>query len=244
MSVKFTWDTWYENHADDAGIDINHYFGIKGNNMPDWYKNASLYWYGHKSITEYIAYRFNWIMKGKWPSKTIRGCPAYINLFNNSILLKNPYDFYIETKKDGTWTATNVGHNHLIGMSEHDDIHAPGFMKDDWMILKFNFQLALSPNKNVQFNYLDPTIFNKVDYRVSPGLVRLKKNTAANPNLTLFFPRKDAQYYLPKDSVLGIMQFDKPISGLKRGNLRSKSQARKFLTHSREDHSDFLIEDK
>lgn len=242
--MKLYWDTLEnrENH-----FEFNDYVGTTAKTkQPKWYQNIPYWREGRKSWREVIALDFDKLWGTDASHKTVKGCPAYINFFRQSIALKTPCDMFFKVyqstnadteKKEWYWEYTSDGRSWR--MDSHPDWQGGGLADRDLMI-KMSMNFTFTASEDTQFQYVDPYIANPVHYRVSPGVVRLPKGSSGSINMITFFPKQNQDYWIPAGSTLGYVQFDKVIHSVQRKDLTKEIKRKSYLTFEKGDHSEYL----
>lgn len=234
--MKINWDN---KHNRGGHIEIDDYMSTS---MPEWYKNSTMFVEGAKTLRELVAKKFQDFLDGIGSNKTVRACPAYINFAKQSFALKNAADIFIRitySKDMDDWTYEWRSEDKNISMAQHAAEQFPGF-SDDNMLLKFAFNFCIVPSENTQMSYVDPYIANPVHYRVSPGIIQLKKGVLVGMDMPVFFPKVEEEYWIPAGSTLGYVQFDKKVNGLKHKDLSKEREKKIYKTFVKGDHSDYI----
>lgn len=243
MNLK--WDKIYNK---DHHFEFDDFIGTTAKTkQPKWYQDISFWRGGYKSFRELVAFNFDSVWGNDKSFKTVKGCPAYINFFKQSFALKTPCDIFIKVyqstnadtdKKEWYWEWTTPSSDIII--DDHPEWQIGPRLAEDNIAIKFSWNYVFVADRDTQFQYVDPYIANKVHYRVSPGVVSLKKNSLGAINMVTFFEKKEEEYWIPAGSTLGYVQFDKPIKSFKRADLSKQLNRKNYLTFEKGDHNEYL----
>ena len=114
----------------------------------------------------------DWYKKLRSPSpddhttllESVRTCPAFIDLFKNSFLVRAPQDLFFTFDEDGVcqWNSADTikggvaPFNSVYSFSFKDQM---GDSWDDFHSLKINFEVQLIPDRKMTCVYLDPLYY-------------------------------------------------------------------------------------
>lgn len=202
----------------DNGFDIDLITNLDlYKRKPEWFNTMTTYQHMCKTAKEFIGKHWDILFKKDTSTvKTARACPGLNNFFTQSIPLKFPCQVFIETTKRGEyrWTASE----HFIKVSIHDPAQAPK-LAEKYLILKFELPLYYRVTEDVQISFVDPVLYNEMNYIVSPGIIKMKKGDIQSLNIITFFPLEDAKYVFNPGEVLASMQFSSIIKGIEKKDL-------------------------
>lgn len=245
--MKVEWDT--VGPRDQNHFEFQDYIGTTAKTVqPTWYQKLSYWINDRKSWREVVARDFDDLFKHRGQAvsyKTVKGCPAYINFFKQSFALKTPCDIFMKVYQSKNEEGKINWYYEWSTDGRDWDIteHSPkqlGKIGDDNLAIKFSLNFSFRCDEDTQFQYVDPYIANKVHYRVSPGVVSLKKGSPGQINMVTFFEKKEEEYWIPAGSTLGYVQFDKVIKKFVRGDLTNANKRKKYFTFEKGDHNEYL----
>jgi hypothetical protein len=200
-------------------IDIQ---GIK----PAWYNNLTIYFNGFNKLYDYVKEHGFKGFLGSYPPLTAKVCPSFLHMFKNKIaLVRSPCDMIIETKgRDVFYTSSNTD----LFLEQHPFQQAPG-LADNNLILKFIIPIDIGLSEKDTVVYLDNILHENTPFRPCPGVMSgLSKNNPTRLHIISFLPfHEDKKVYeIKKGTVLGVLLFNKELTGLKKADFEKYSNAR------------------
>ena len=143
---------------------------------------------------------------------TAKGCPAIINVLQNSQLLLAPCDLIITVNDKQEYISGNPGSD-LVTISSHsvDQFHAEGSnIFKGKMNIKFSFPIFIETD-SVPYIFLDPQYHNEHFFTVVNGCVAppFTKGQPLNLNVLLDIPKTGVlkTYTIKKGDVLAYLWF-------------------------------------
>lgn len=185
--------------------------------QPTWFQGITQFIEGCNNKKQLLDTCFDKVM-GYEPGsnlKTAKACPAFINLFRQSIGLKTTADIYISIKED---TAKWVVHDPFWNMNSHTP-NQIGILIDRYWVLKFSSCFTWITSEDTSYQYTDPSIINDVPYRVIPGSIVQPKGKGSQFHMPVLFSREPRDYVIPKGTTIAYLTFDRPIRTVKRTDL-------------------------
>jgi len=212
------------------------------NKKPSWFKELTTYAFNSRNPAG-AAFRFLYYkIKDVQTLKTAKGCPAFINFFNQSIAITTSSDIFLKVYKDsntGAYAFDYIQTDPLLSIESHgpDQI---GAISNRVLVLKFSLPIHWVTDENCQFQYTDPHIYNDVPFKVCPGIIKQDKSTVCYFNMPTFFHKMEAEYHIKAGTVLGYIQFDKPVKSFFRGDLRELSKKELYKKHVKGDNKHLI----
>ena len=203
------------------------------NKQPPWFQRLSVFLFNSNSLKEAAFKLINMGVNQLHTLKTAKGCPAFINLFTQSVAITTAADIFIKVCKDnetGLYTSVSMSTDQTLKVGQHADEQI-GDLGKRVVILKFSLPIAWVTDEDCQFQYTDPHIYNDVPYKVCPGIITQKKGTVSYFNMPVFFHKIDAEYYIKAGTVIGYLQFDKPVKSFFRKDLSELSNKEIYKKH-------------
>lgn len=220
-------------------FDINNY--VKYKEKPTWFSSLTPFLFGAKNFKESMASSWDIMFKGvNSRLHTSRTCPALNVYFSKTLPLKVNDDFLVETYADGNYRWLSGDNN--VEMSSHSEFEAPGYLSQNYIFLKFVFKFYIKTTASCDISYTDPVLYNDVPFKVCPGVIQHKKNSVQKINLITLFPKIDAKYHFPKDTILGCVQFSEKISGLKHKSFNDEIKKHVYEISVRNGNSKYFKE--
>jgi len=154
---------------------------------------------------------------------TVKRCPGIINHLASSILIKSPCDIMIRTnEKNYQWRAPSD----ILDISYHNDNQVGGSLP--YHIIKFMLPMCFKTDSDVQATFIKPIYYKDFGYDLAPG--QIETGSSVNQlNIIALFPKKEAEYFIPADSILAILQFTKRVSKIKLTNLSEEYAKYEYL---------------
>lgn len=217
----------FDDYDESTYIDLDDIAVITSHDKPQWYKEIKPYI--SKYQDEYYENIFA-VAEKDWNSifeekigKTIKVCPGMHSLFRHTLLLKFPQNIFLETNADGEyrWNIpdTNQLGKSVLTVAAHNSKQAVGFA-DNYIILKFCYNMYLKPDEDSNLSFLDPILYNDQPYKVLPGIVELNsKRPGIQLNVITLFPKINKKYIFKKNTVLCMLQSSKTIKGISKEDL-------------------------
>jgi len=158
--------------------------------------------------------------------RTAKSCSGFLNYFKHSIPLKFTCDIMLETYRNGNINYVSYDNSMKINIHSSDQI--TGHLSNDYIIVKFQYNI-LCQVKNNYVSFHTPIVYNSMPYEVCPGIV-IENQMPNTLNVTTLFSKIDKTYYFKADQILGVMQFEKPISKIERvEGLAEKTKRHSYL---------------
>jgi hypothetical protein len=217
---------YYDDNKKASQTKIEEIIDIQGI-KPSWYNNLSVYFNGFNKLYDYVKeHGFKGFLGANYPPLTAKVCPSFLHMFKNRIaLVRSPCDMIIETKeRDVFYTSSN---NDLY-LEQHPFQQAPG-LADNYLILKFIIPIDIGLSEKDDVVYLDNVLHENTPFRPCPGVMPgLSKNNPTRLHIISLLPlHKDRKVYeIKKGAVLGVMLFNKELTGLKKADFKSYSDDR------------------
>ena len=227
-----------------AHFEFEDYIGTTAKTkQPTWFQELTQFVNNCKNKNEFLKEHFSWVLSAGPEAnfKTAKSCPAFINLFKQSLALKTAADIYIKITRDAS------GDFSYFWNTRDDfwmiDSHSPlqsGSISERCVILKFNSAIFWAPSQDTQYQYLDAYMHNEIPYRVFPGSVVQKKNTVSSVNMPVMFPAKEAEYIIEAGTTLGYLYFDKPIKKVERKDMKEEYNRNQHKAYVKQDLKDLM----
>ena len=206
--MKIYYDTPGEN---GIHFDINNY--VKYRHKPEWWTSLTPFLFGAKTFKESMAKSWDLMFKNVNPRlPTSKTCPALNVYFSKTLPLKINDDVLIETTAQGGYRWVSADRN--IQFELHMGPEAPGYLSQNFIFIKFLFEFYITTDKACDISFTDAVLYNDLPYKVCPGIIQHKKKAIQKINLITLFPKVDAKYHFPRDTIVGCVQFSEKITGL------------------------------
>ena len=187
---------------------------------PLWWKNLTPFVRNCKNVESFIEKHEDeyWARPNDGLLATSKKCPAIIKHLSNSVIVKAPCDIRIRTNEDTfQWKVSN---GNQIDIGCHDSDQVDGY---PYHILKFNFPIVIKADQGVTASFVKPIFYDDFGFDVAPGIVDL--SLLNQLNIISLFSKKQANYFIPYNSVIAILQLSKRIKSITRTDL-SKEKAK------------------
>lgn len=227
-------ELWVDNMDRERILDIEDVLVpcAKRAAKPSWWLNLAAWSTGENTIKNIFKRLSIKQMREHKPDimPTAKVCPGFGNLFRRSVILKAPCEMLIETREDGSFDFRSSD-DRLMKIEHHPPQQLAGFLKNDYIVLKFVTPLAITANQKTFGIYVDPIYFNKSDFIVPPGVAEYEKGKSAVAcNCIVLAPKVNRKYTIEKGQVLAMITFDADITAIKhRGDESMKMKRTKFL---------------
>lgn len=143
---------------------------------------------------------------------TARQCPAFINIFKNSFLVKAPQDFAFRVDENDflgwTYIDESTGFN---SVSSHHLESQLGSEWEDWLSVKIDFCAVLIPEKPMSCIFLDPMYHhNRSPFTTLSGAVTLYPDLYSTININMMIRKDEIRgkiISVPKGTPLAYLYF-------------------------------------
>jgi len=194
---------------------VNSIIVPTNNSLPNWWKTQKTNLFNKvDKIDNYVD------SKGGYGLNT-NHCPAFIDLFKNSYVIKSPCDWYLETHPEKGWKFRSAN-DELLTAIEHNIVQQMNFFADGYIVnfkLSFGVNIRSNPGSGlIKLVFLQPYYHNPhMPLTVMPGVLPLIPKLITNLNLNFSFDkRKPIKYACKKGDVIGILySTDKKLPKLK-----------------------------
>ena len=193
---------------------------------PYWWNKLPPIYNGNRDRFKFIKENWERILSKEITDSTekrytAKTCPAFVKLFQNSVLIKFPCDILLETDEDGDWRWQSKNINSLFKrVSFHDSYQVAGHVKD-FITLKFEFDISIGMKDSMCW-FNDPFYYQVQPYQVAPGLI---KSTGMPLNVIVFFEKKKEKYLFQAGSPCAMLSFSDKIEKLESNeDIRSETR--------------------
>ena len=138
--------------------------------------------------------------------RTARSCPAMLELFKNSFLLKFPCDLILETTITGKYSWQKPSETQVLQVSHHNEAQTEfASPLSSSIMIKFGLPFVCqAPNNKASFG--DAIYWKNQPYKIAPGILNFMNDKEAIPlNIITFFQKKNKVYEFKKGDPLALV---------------------------------------
>jgi len=139
-------------------------------------------------------------------ARTAQSCPAMLELFKNSFIIKFPCDVILETKEDGKYFWQKPSATQVLRIVHHPEEQVE-FQPplSSFIMIKFCLPFMFSsPNNKASF--IESTYWKIQPYKIAPGILNFRNNKYAVPlHIITFFEKKNKIYEFKKGDPMVLL---------------------------------------
>lgn len=201
---------YYDFKDANVGTNVEDIFEL--NKRPKWFLDTSPIIFGEKNQYEFLSKCPYDVIGNNETFSTVRSCPGVNRHFSNSLLIKFPADVWIDIGEDGWFHKCS---NRDIEIGSHSIEQAPNYLGENWHIFRFDLNITLRCEYENKAIYVNPLMWKKQDYYVSPGVWQTGDESGPDMlNILCLFNKDPKKYYFKKGEPIAVMQFFDKISSI------------------------------